>query len=116
MTDFINIPTHHILVTIEKIDASPDPKSPPRSWESWIIGSFENQSSLPISYSLRGYLMAPIQYGYPMEVFGIERNGVEVYGIFCSTPIVEIWAHGLIETYTSIYRLIVESGLTKEVR
>lgn len=116
MTDFNTIPTDHTLVTLEKIDASPDPKSPPGSWESWIFGSFENPSSLPISYALKGYLMAPIRYGYPMEVFRIERNGVEEYGVFCSTPIVEIRAHGLIETYNSIYRVSYEAEPCKEGR
>lgn len=114
--NFIYIPTHHTLVTLEKIDVSPDPISLPTPWDEWIPGRLHNQTSLPISYSLRGYLMAPIRYGYPMEVFRIQRNGVESFGIFHSTPVVDIREGGCVETYNSIYRVSYEAELKKEAR
>jgi len=113
MTHF-SVPTNSLFVSVEKIEASKDPISPPARWENWIFGSFINQGSLPISYALTGYLLAPIRYGHPIEVFRIERNGVEALGIFRSTPVVDIREHGVIETYNSIYRVSFEAGSATE--
>jgi len=108
--------TNRVLISLEKIDTSPNPTSPPTAWEKWILGSFDNQASLPISYTLKGYLMAQIDVGNPIRLLRIERNGIKALGLFESTPIVEIREEGLIETYNSIYRLSLEESVAKEVQ
>jgi len=119
MTNTRHIPINIPLISLEKIAVAPNPISPPAPWEEWIPGSLENQFSLPISYSLKGYLLVPIQLGESIHIFRIERNGVVTDGIFRSTPVVEIREDGLIETYNSIYRVSYEAKsdeLAKEVR
>ena len=60
--------------------------------------------------------MSPIRCGYPIEIFRIQRNGIESFGIFCSTPVVEIREKGIIETYNSIYRLLIETTNAKATK
>jgi hypothetical protein len=112
---FVNLACH-TRISLEKIDVASNPISPTTRWDEWIAGGLENQGSLPISYSLKGYLMSPIRCGHAMEVCRVERNGVKAFGVFHSTPVVEIRPDGLIETYNSIYRVTYEANSTKEAR
>jgi hypothetical protein len=116
MIDLTNIPSNFTFVSLEKVDATKNPVSAPTPWEEWILGSLKNQASLPISYTLKGYLVNPVRLGRPIQVLRIERNGVKKLGIFCSTPVVELGDHGVVETYNSIYRVSYEANPRKEAK
>jgi len=97
--------TEEQFVRLEKISASPSPASRSVPWEEWKLGSRENQGSLPISYTLEGRLLTPIQVGHRIEVLRVRRNGIEALGCFLSTPVVAIREGNIVETSNSVYRI-----------
>ena len=89
-------------VRVSKIATANNPVSEPCAWEDWVAGSADNVGSLPIDYELRGFLLQPVTVGCPMVILRTERNGVEVLGMFESTPVCAI-ADGVVETFNSRY-------------
>ncbi|MCX6972362.1 MAG: hypothetical protein NTV93_19735 [Verrucomicrobia bacterium] len=90
-------------VLIRKLSACRSPVTEPASWADWVHGSSNNHGSLPVSYELRGILLAPVNVGGHIHVFRTWRNGVEADGVFQSTTIVRILGGMIVETFNSFY-------------
>jgi len=101
-----------VKVRITKIDAVENPLSPSSTWEDWRHGK-PNSGSLPIDYQLVGYLLRPIRLHESLLVLRIERNGVQAFGIFCTTPVAS-FEQGILMTQNSVYCLeIISSDMVK---
>ena len=108
---------HHCKrVTVEKIAAAPNPVTSPGTWDEWECGSDQNHGSLPIDYTLVGYLRFPVQIGNPIILLRTHRNGVECLGYFRSTPVVQFRGDQLVETFNSIYRITETIMSDKELQ
>ena len=92
------------LVDVRKCAQSANPLSPACAWEEWNAGGI-NDGSLPMQYFLRGFLLAPVEFGLPLRILRIHRNDVDTLGIFTSTDICEIKDGQTVETFNSIYRI-----------
>jgi hypothetical protein len=92
-------------VSLEKLAAAPNPVTSPGTWDEWDMGSSENNGSLPIDYTLHGFLLTPIHIGEAIKMLRTHRNGVERLGYFRSTPVVQFRGENLVETFNSIYRI-----------
>jgi len=92
-------------ITLEKIAAAPGAVTSPGSWDQWEEGSPHNRGSLPIDYTLQGFLLIPIQIEIPIVLARTHRNRIEKLGYFRSTPVVQFRDDDLVETYNSIYRI-----------
>jgi len=90
-------------VLIRKLSACRSPVTEPASWADSVHGSSNNSGSLPVSYELRGILLAPVNVGGHIHAFRTWRNGVEADGFFASTTIVRILSGSMVETFNSIY-------------
>jgi hypothetical protein len=70
---------------------------------------FENHLSPPIDYWVAGDIVGDIECGEPLKMKRYIRNGVEVEGIFYTSPVETI--HGVkdeityIETKNSLYKI-----------
>lgn len=90
-----------VKVRITKIDALECPLAPTSPWEEWNPGK-SNESSPPVNYEVIGYLLRPIRFNESLLALRTERNGIQEFGIFCTTP-VAAFAHGILRTQNSLY-------------
>ena len=93
------------FVRITKISASDNPVTDPSPWNGWKIGGC-NLLSLPVLYEMRGFLLAPIQVGMPIQLYRTHRNGVAADGWFTSTIICAVRDHITVETFNSNYQIL----------
>jgi hypothetical protein len=63
---------------------------------------------------LLSYLRGPIEVGKPVVIDRTSRNGVEVSGLFESSPVVAILDGGF-ETENSVYQLEVVEGRSPDL-
>jgi hypothetical protein len=103
-------------VTLEKLAAAPNPVTSPGTWDEWEMGSSENHGSLPIDYTLEGFLLTPVKIGEAIRMLRTHRNGVERIGYFRSTPVVQFRGEHLVETFNSIYRITETLVSYKEIQ
>ena len=85
-------------ITLEKIAAAPGAVTSPGSWDQWEEGSPHNRGSLPIDYTLQGFLLIPIQIEIPIVLARTHRNRIEKLGYFrstqsCSSEATISWRH-----------------------
>ena len=93
------------FVRVIKIAASGNPIAEPAHWNSWKLGEC-NILSLPLLYEMRGFLLAPIQVGMPIQLYRTHRNGVAADGWFTSTIICAVRDHITVETFNSNYQIL----------
>lgn len=93
-----------VLVEITKVAVANSPVTEASSWEQWIPGAI-NPKSLPVDYTLRGFLLEEIREDGQIRIIRTHRNGIQAFGEFESTPIVAIHPNGLVETFNSFYRV-----------
>lgn len=89
-------------VTLEKIDTAFNPKHPTASWDEWLMGC--EKKSLPVSYTVTGFLDEDICKGKPIRMTRFESNGRKALGLFFSSPVTKI-EDNMIHTFNSVYRI-----------
>lgn len=70
--------------------------------EAYVYGG-PNNLSVPVDYTIEGFLLFPIKIGEPVVVNRTSRNGVQVNGIFKSTEVVALEGNTF-QTKNSIYK------------
>jgi hypothetical protein len=83
------------------------PIIPSSSWEDWKPKK-RSKGSLPLRYQISGYLLRPIRVGECMIVLRTERNGVQAFGIFCTSE-VSSFEKGILKTQNSVYHVETRS-------
>lgn len=101
------------FVEVTKLSACRNPITEPGDWATYIIG-VRNNRSLPIDYSMKGYLLELVTVGGMIDLHRIERNGVSAEGRFMSTLIVAIREGSLVETFNSVYRVVPRDSIGEE--
>ncbi len=91
------------LVELTKLAATPGAQAQPGSWDTYLQGE-ENAASLPVDYTLVGFLLAPPAIGRCVEVLRLERNNVISLGMFATTEVQHLTPDGF-ATRNSVYRL-----------
>ena len=90
------------MIILEKIDTAFSPKNPTASWNEWLMGS--EKKSLPINYTVKGFLEEPVSVGKPIRMGRIESNGRKALGLFISSAVTKI-ENNIIHTFNSVYRI-----------
>lgn len=93
-----------VPVHLKKIGPCENPKAPTLDWSGYPIGVGSGTVSLPTGYELSGYMIRPPKIGSSLIIVRISRNGVEVPGLFRSSPVTGISGE-FIHTTNSIYSL-----------
>ena len=99
-------------VKITKIAHRPDAKFPPAKTGDWEPGT-ENpvNTSLPVGYTVEGWMAGPPNEGQPIEMERHVRNGVKALGYFTTSPVKETGKgrldgfDGEFYTENSVYRI-----------
>lgn len=95
---------HYPYVRISKVGVSETPTIPTPKKEDYIPGQDNGDVSLPMEYTIEGYLLHDIQVGESVSVDRRIRNRVEARGEFVTSPVTKITEAGF-ETENSVYIL-----------
>jgi hypothetical protein len=95
----------HIRVT--KLGPVSEPYYATPSWDEYNDGS--NAYTIPTDYEAEGLLMVPLELEKPLIIDRWKRNGVEVRGLFRSSPVKKIIEESefraVFETLNSRYQM-----------
>lgn len=91
------------FVRICKLAESPDPIAPAAAVAQHRYGAASCHESLPIRYSIEGWLLRAPLPGAPVRVLRVTRNSVAVPGIYASSEVVSIPSASEFTTLNSIY-------------
>ena len=91
------------FVRICKLAESPDPIVPAAAVAQHRYGAASCHGSLPIRYSIEGWLLLAPVPGAPVRVLRVTRNGITVPGIYVSRDVVSIPRPNEFTTLNSIY-------------
>ncbi len=91
-------------VRLCKLSECGDPLVEASTWDEWNITEL-NAKSLPVAYDLRGVLISQIEWGKPIRILRLWRNGIQALGLFVSTFVCDVKDGNTIETCNSIYRI-----------
>jgi hypothetical protein len=97
-------PLAYPLVRLTKLRASDSPQCAAGIWGEYQLGGINQHVSLPVDYTLTGYLLGPVVVGQNAVILRVTRNDVPVLGQFVSTKVVALTDTGFITT-NSVYRL-----------
>lgn len=95
-------------VRITKISAEEKPYAPTPDMSDYKAGEQNSGVSLPVKYTLTGYLRNDVEVGERLVVARDTRNGVKMQGIFSTSPVqdIELFPGGMLfHTENSVYRL-----------
>lgn len=96
-------------VLIRKLAAVASPECRTPSDDVYVPGEINLGLSLPIDYEIEAHLLQDVVVGETMVAFRHKRNGVDVPGVFESTPVVSIERRediGIVKTANSVYEVI----------
>lgn len=93
-----------LLVKITKLREADRPLVRAGNWNTYVLGAADNAGSLPIDYEMIGVLLERPVVGGRVRLLRVQRNGVEVLGMFESTQVVSIRGCEF-ATRNSVYRL-----------
>jgi hypothetical protein len=96
------------LVRLTKLRESESPVARAGKWDTFIPGEWDNTTSLPVDYTLTGFLLEAPEMGKRVRVLRLERNGESLLGIFESSIVTAVDASWF-ATLNSVYRLEVLS-------
>ena len=91
-------------VQIRKLTSTGNPLAPTPPKEGYQFGKLNHHVSLPNDYTAKGVLIEDVEVGKDIVISRSNRNGVEIEGIFHTTPVVEIKGNK-IHTKNSIYEI-----------
>jgi hypothetical protein len=89
-------------VKLTKVAAAFKPEVETAAWTEYRPGQQDNVKSLPVDYTIIGYLLKPLVEGTQIVIFRIERNDVNTPGEFVSSEIVHVDGN-TIYTRNSVY-------------
>lgn len=78
------------LIKLEKIAVVKNPAVETARWHEYNLGSGDNEKSPPVEYWITGYINEIPQIGKSISVGRTSRNGVDITGLFHSSPIAKI--------------------------
>lgn len=91
------------FVRIRKISEAPNPIFPAIPPADHLHGSLSTHGTLPVLYSIHGWLMRLPLAGEPVRVLRYARNDVIKPGLYCSSEVVRVPRDGEFETLNSVY-------------
>ena len=91
-------------VRIQKLKPTGNPLAPTPSKEGYAYGQINHNVSLPKGYIAEGTLMEDVVEGKPVFILRSSRNGVEIAGLFNTTPVVKIDGNK-VYTKNSVYEI-----------
>jgi hypothetical protein len=92
-------------VRIKKLRAAERPMAP--SSDSWTCQSgqfLDRFESIPVDYTVEGWLISPPAVGGRVVLFRLVRNGLRRPGVFWSTSVTMV-GRGCFHTLNSVYRI-----------
>ena len=89
------------LIEIQKIDINPEGLPAAKDRGEYLKEN--GDKSLPVNYTIEGYLNSDIQVGSNVVVARTKRDGVECLGMFCSSTVLEV-SENCFVTRNSVYR------------
>lgn len=92
------------LVVVQKTGAAPNAKFPPGDKDTHPYGAATASTSLPIGYTILGWLLSPPVVGECVCVLRLRRNEVWCEGVFMSSPVTAVEGDIFI-TRNSSYRI-----------
>ena len=91
-------------VKIIKIAAVEEARVPTPEFNNFVQGVDNNGVSLPIDYTVEGYLQNDIEVGKPVLMLRTKRNDVECQGLFTTSEVRELTSYGF-NTLNSKYTI-----------
>jgi hypothetical protein len=90
------------MIKITKFSVADKPKAETPNKNNYKYGEDNGEVSLPVDYWAVGNLLEPIKVGKPIKMERFNRNGIECYGIFISSPVTKLCGK-IAETFNSKY-------------
>lgn len=94
-------------VKISKIGIAANALYPTPAVEEYIPGEDNGAVSLPVSYTVEGYLVSPIKKTQHITVQREKRNGISVAGFFSTSEVEKLTkindTNYVVETLNSVY-------------
>lgn len=94
-------------VKISKVGTAPNAAYPTPAMEDYVPGEDNGAVSLPVSYTVEGYLVSPIKETQHITVQREKRNGIPVAGFFSTSEVEKITktndTNYVVETLNSVY-------------
>ena len=91
------------FVRLLKVAAVPNPSAPTMEASDYNYGAPNLEGSLPVNYTIDGWLLGLPQTGEPVRVLRVARGGVVLPGIYSSTKVVDVPGDGVFLTMNSVY-------------
>ncbi len=91
------------LVRLEKIAAREGAIFPPGEATAYPYGFGSAAASLPVNYTMVGWMIATPHIGQSLLLLRISRNNVHCMGVFRSSPVTGV-QQALFWTQNSVYR------------
>jgi hypothetical protein len=92
-------------VRIKKLRSATRPVAPPGDPSMHQAGQFQNiVGSLPVGYTVEGWLVSPPAVGGRVVLIRLVRNGLRRPGVFWSTCVTKV-VRGCFQTLNSVYRI-----------
>lgn len=89
---------------IEKLAPTDSPTHPPGDPATYPCGQSSDTNSLPVGYTVEGWLVSPPTVDGQVVVLRCMRNGVACLGVFGTTRVTKVMA-GYFWTENSVYRI-----------
>lgn len=92
-------------VRIKKLRSVEQPMAPPGDPSTYQAGQFQDKmESLPVDYTMEGWLVSPPAVGGRVVLIRLVRNGLRRPGVFWSTCVTTV-GRGCFHTLNSVYRI-----------
>ncbi len=93
---------------IKKLSSVPEARCPTPDWGEYNRRKPDSRISLPVEYTVTGYIGHTIEPGQPLVIMRDTRNGIECGGIMTTSAVKSFSAHPnglIIKTQNSVYEL-----------
>lgn len=95
-------------VMLKKISSVPDAYSPTPNGEEYRYGKLNPGASVPVEYTVTGYIGHKIELDRPLVIMRDTRNGIECHGVMTTSAVKFFTANSngfTIKTLNSVYEL-----------
>jgi len=97
-------------VRLKKLSAVENPLTPTPEMSNYLPGQDNGNVSLPVEYTVEGYLDTEVVIGQSLQIDRVSRNGIMSKGVTITSPVVKHEPSpngGTIYTANSVYQLEV---------
>lgn len=91
------------FVRLHKMAESPNPVVPATAAADYPYGLCTYAGSLPVGYTVVGWLVQPPRVGEPVRILRFARDGMIILGLFASSEVLAIPREGEFTTLNSVY-------------